>query len=73
MLVKDNQGGQTLAPATPGVMCGDCNATVPPGKFCSACGKELQKKPEASGFCSGCGSPLSADAKFCGQCGHKRD
>ncbi len=73
MLVRDNQGGQTLAPATPGTTCGSCNASVPPGKFCSACGEELQKKPEAAGFCSGCGSPLAADAKFCGQCGSKRE
>ncbi len=73
MLVRDNQGGQTLAPAAPGVVCDECDATVPPGKFCSACGKELQKKPEAGGFCSKCGSPLAADAQFCGQCGTKRE
>lgn len=73
MLVKDHGGGQTLAPATPAVQCSECNASVPPGKFCNSCGKEMAKKPEATGFCSGCGSPLSADAKFCGQCGVKRD
>ncbi len=73
MLVRDSSGGQTLAPAAPGVVCGACGKAVPPGRFCSGCGKELEKKPEANGFCSGCGSPLAADAKFCAQCGRKRD
>ena len=73
MLVRDQHGGQTLAPAAPGVMCGECNTTVPPGKFCNACGKQLEKKPDANGFCSDCGSPLTPDAKFCGQCGSKRE
>ncbi len=73
MLVKDNHGGQTLAPATPGITCGECNASVPPGKFCSACGNALASKPEAAGFCTGCGAPMAADSKFCGQCGRKSD
>jgi membrane protease subunit (stomatin/prohibitin family) len=34
MLVQDRKGGQTLAPAAPGVTCGACGAAVPPGKFC---------------------------------------
>jgi membrane protease subunit (stomatin/prohibitin family) len=75
MLVKDKDGGQTLAPATPGVTCPECHAAVPPGKFCGQCGATLAPKtpPKASaaGFCSDCGSPLAADAKFCGQCGKK--
>lgn len=70
MLVRDPQGGQTLTPAAPGVTCGSCNSVVAPGKFCSACGKELKKQVEAAAFCSSCGQPVSADAKFCGSCGH---
>jgi membrane protease subunit (stomatin/prohibitin family) len=75
MLVKDRQGGEVLTPAAPGVVCAACNAAVPPGKFCSACGKPLAApKPEqaAGAFCTGCGSPVAADAKFCGQCGAAR-
>jgi len=71
MLVRDAQGGQSLAPAAPGVVCGACHATVAPGKFCSSCGKELAaaRPVGASRFCSGCGGPLAADAKFCPACG----
>ena len=75
MLVQDRRGGETLAPAAPGVNCGSCGATVPPGKFCSACGKEMKAaEPEAAqgAFCTGCGSPMAPDAAFCGQCGQKR-
>ncbi len=76
MMIRDHQGGQTLAPATPGVVCGGCSATVPPGAFCSQCGTSLAvKKPEAEesqAFCTDCGAPMSVDAKFCGQCGTKR-
>ena len=77
MLVQDRRGGQTLAPAAAGVVCASCMTSVAPGKFCSNCGTEMQAKKEeakAGGvFCTGCGSPLSADAKFCGQCGTKRE
>ena len=71
MLVRDAQGGQSLAPAAPGVVCGACNATVPPGKFCSNCGKELAaaRPVGAARFCSGCGGSLAADARFCAACG----
>ena len=72
MLVRDPKGGETLEPATPGVQCTSCNATVPPGKFCSSCGTELKQHTSASAFCTGCGAPLAADAKFCGQCGTAR-
>lgn len=74
MLVQDRKGGEVLAPAAPGVVCGSCNKAVPPGKFCSACGTALTAaEPEktAGAFCTGCGSPLAPDAKFCGQCGAK--
>ena len=70
--LKDRSGGESLAPATPGVTCAGCNASVPPGKFCSACGSELKQPSQAAAFCSGCGAPMSADAQFCGQCGNKR-
>lgn len=71
MLVRDHRGGETLAPATPGVTCTSCNASVAPGKYCNACGEELKAAEAASSFCTGCGSPMSPDAKFCGQCGVK--
>ncbi|HHN77486.1 MAG TPA: SPFH domain-containing protein [Phycisphaerales bacterium] len=75
MLVNDRQGGQVLTPAAAGVVCPSCHAAVPPGKFCSACGKPLSApEPEkaAGGFCTACGAPLAPDAKFCGQCGAKQ-
>jgi len=72
MLVRDQGGGETLAPATAGVTCGKCSAAVAPGKFCGACGAELaNEEGPAGGFCTSCGSPRSADARFCGQCGHE--
>ncbi len=77
MLVKDHQGGEVLAPAAAGIVCGHCMASVPAGAFCSSCGKALKAKEEpaqsAAGFCSGCGSPLTPGAGFCGQCGIKRE
>ena len=76
MLIRDHRGGETLAPAAPGVVCPGCMASVPPGRFCSSCGAELKAtQPEATAsgaFCTGCGSPLAADARFCGQCGSAR-
>jgi membrane protease subunit (stomatin/prohibitin family) len=74
MLVKDHKGGETLAPAVAGIVCGSCGRTTTPGGFCSHCGRELTA-PEARaspGFCSGCGAPFAADARFCGQCGKAR-
>ncbi|MCP3913997.1 MAG: SPFH domain-containing protein [bacterium] len=72
MLVKDGRGGETLAPATPGVVCGACNASVAPGKFCGSCGEQLKEKPPAgSTFCTDCGEAVAADARFCASCGHK--
>ena len=76
MLVRDQRGGESLVPAAAGVVCGGCNASVAPGKFCSHCGEELgEKKPASPGgvFCTHCGTPLAADAHFCGGCGTKRD
>lgn len=74
MLVRDRSGGDVLAPATAGVACGGCGATVAAGRFCSACGHELaQEEPTmtANSSCTGCGSPLAPGARFCGQCGVK--
>ena len=75
MLVNDRSGGQTLAPAAPGVTCPECQAAVPPGRFCGQCGASLAPKEapkaQAGGFCTDCGGVLGADAKFCGQCGRK--
>jgi len=74
MLVRDQQrGGETLAPATAGVICVKCQKSVAPGKFCSSCGSELAAQAsKAGGFCAGCGGALAPDAKFCGQCGKGR-
>jgi membrane protease subunit (stomatin/prohibitin family) len=75
MLIRDHKGGETLAPAAPGVVCGSCGSTTAPGKFCGACGKELATaEPKASegGFCTGCGAPMAPGARFCGQCGVER-
>ncbi len=72
MLVKDQRGGHALAPAAAGVLCAKCGASVAPGKFCSACGIALVTHAASSPFCSSCGSPLTADARFCGQCGKSR-
>lgn len=72
MLVKDNRGGSSLAPATAGMTCKACNSTVAAGKFCSACGKALESASPAAGFCAGCGAALSPDARFCGGCGKPR-
>ena len=76
MLVRDQRGGEALAPAAAGVICGSCMSSVPPGRFCNHCGTELKakepaKEPEA--FCTSCGAPVGADARFCGQCGTKRE
>ena len=77
MLVNDHKGGEVLAPAAAGIVCGHCLTNVPAGAFCSSCGKPLkaEEKPEetGAGFCTGCGSPLTPGAGFCGQCGRKRD
>lgn len=77
MLVRDQGGGETLAPAVAGVVCQGCQATVAAGKFCSACGGELKPAaPQAAvegKFCTTCGAALAPDSQFCGQCGTKLD
>ena len=73
ILVRDQQGGQTLSPATPGVTCGACSAVVSPGRFCSACGAALKEKTVAQAHCGSCGLPIAPDARFCGSCGKKVD
>ncbi|MFH1130899.1 MAG: SPFH domain-containing protein [Pseudomonadota bacterium] len=49
-----------------GVKCGDCGATVHPGKFCSSCGKPLTAPKK---FCGNCGKEVSISGKFCSNCG----
>lgn len=76
MLVRDHRGGQTMAVATPGVVCARCFENVAPGKFCNHCGEAL--RAEGPGLladdsaCTGCQAPLTPDARFCGQCGTPR-
>jgi len=72
MLVRDPAGGQSLAPAAAGVVCGACGQSVAAGRFCGACGKELKPVTPAGGFCGGCGASLAPDARFCAQCGKAR-
>ncbi len=72
MMVRDNRGGETLAPAAAGVICGSCSSSVPAGKFCSACGEALQKVTPDSRHCTSCGEALAADARFCGSCGTRQ-
>ncbi|HLU64954.1 MAG TPA: SPFH domain-containing protein [Kofleriaceae bacterium] len=72
-MMGNMQGARAPGAATPQtpptthgkVTCGECNATVAPGKFCAECGKPLA----AAGpkFCSSCGVPLAG--KFCAECG----
>lgn len=76
MMIRDQQGGQMLAPAAAGVVCPACGAHVPPGAFCNQCGSSLAVEKEAAAaeeaFCTSCGASVAPDAKFCGQCGTKR-
>ena len=72
MLVKDNNGGETLAPATGGVVCGACNNSVAPGKFCGACGEPLKAAAKTGKFCTSCGEATAPGAKFCGSCGESQ-
>jgi len=72
MMVRDTRGGETLAPAAAGVVCGSCMASVAAGKFCSACGEALKKAVSGGTFCTGCGEALAPDARFCGICGVKQ-
>ena len=46
--------------------CGNVNT----GNFCSECGKPKPAAPKKR-FCTNCGTELSADAKFCPECGTK--
>lgn len=53
-------------------VCGRWNP--PEAKFCTGCGKTLEREPEGKssnvpGICGGCGRELEAGAKFCSGCG----
>ncbi|MBN2343290.1 MAG: SPFH domain-containing protein [Deltaproteobacteria bacterium] len=65
----DGASGQATA-ATQGVVCGACQKTVSPGKFCAECGQPLPTGPK---FCGNCGNKLGAGAKFCPECGTKTE
>ncbi len=59
--------GAAAAGAAPqGVTCPACSATVPPGKFCAACGAGLAPTPK---FCPSCGTEGAPGSKFCASCG----
>lgn len=49
------------------VVCPECGAENPGGKFCQECGAALGARRE----CPRCGAKLEAKAKFCGECGQK--
>ncbi len=46
--------------------CPQCQAQVPPGKFCAECGGPLAAPKK---HCAQCGVELLANAKFCPECG----
>ncbi len=73
MLVRDPRGGESLAPATPGMACPSCAAVVAPGKFCSSCGEALKREVAAGSFCTACGEAVAPDARFCGSCGEAQE
>ena len=50
-------------PAVPKVACWNCGSQVVPNKFCSQCGKPLEKP------CGHCQTVNDHSAKFCKHCG----
>ncbi len=59
-------GEKVTAPIAEGtVVCPECGKTVVKGKFCPECGHKFFK------VCPKCGKELTADAKFCLDCGEK--
>ncbi len=70
MLIRDHQGAPSMAPAAAGVICGACQTSVAPGRFCSHCGKPLNAVETApKRQCFRCHDPLAVDARFCTSCG----
>ncbi len=67
-------GGLPAGAAAALLVCAGCGSQVSPGKFCSACGKELvpPAAPPAAASCAKCQAPLASDARFCAQCGSPR-
>jgi len=64
--VGGGPGAAASAAGGANVVCGACNASVPPGKFCQECGASLAPRPK---FCPSCGTQGAAGAKFCANCG----
>lgn len=58
-----NCGAEQSPPVQAQVRCPNCGEMVSPGKFCSACGGQLQR------FCPDCGAPVTG--QFCPNCGKK--
>lgn len=50
---------------TDNMICPHCGERVPKGKFCIACGKNMQN------VCSKCGATVSEEMKYCMSCGEK--
>jgi membrane protease subunit (stomatin/prohibitin family) len=62
---------QNLQP-TP-VTCPNCRAIAAPNSaFCANCGTRMAPPPRAETVCTGCGRGISAEAKFCPECGKSR-
>ncbi|MFH1282287.1 MAG: SPFH domain-containing protein [bacterium] len=52
-----------------GIVCPHCNTAVPIGsKFCSNCGKTVEK-PKIK--CANCDTEIEGNSKFCSNCGNK--
>jgi len=60
--------GRNAGVASTVIRCPGCNETVAQAPFCSACGHGLAAQVQ----CAKCEAEMSADARFCPQCGEKR-
>lgn len=58
------------------MICKECGAEVPFGKYCSECGAKACNNQGSqhyhTTFCVNCGS-MTPDAKYCSQCGYEKD
>lgn len=60
-----NCGQKVESAAENTVVCPNCKASVPAGKFCLECGAVMEP------VCNKCGAKLTPGAKFCMECGNK--